>query len=755
MGNRPARLGVIAAFVMALCLSHAPAAFGEVKVFPTGGFPLSVAAGPDGNIWFTDPGTPLSFTGAQIGSVTQAGVVSKYTPGLSGSAWGIAKGSDGNVWFTEPSVQKAGYVKPSEPATSKTECEVPGMPNEGFNSQIAAGPDGNVWVPLGVNGIARVTPACVVTEFRVGLSAEADVCSVAAGPDGNVWFGDCGTPTAVGKITPTGTITEYEVPAAPKSIAAGPDGNLWFTQGNEESIGRITTSGVSTIFPAPTPSLPASIVAGPDGNLWAENRFSQNEQVRYEVPSEGTYKLGFEGEQTGATGEGTLTSGSKSVTGVSTSTGAFSVGEEIAGSGIPAGATITAISGSTLSISLAATASGPAALVADLSAKTTPVRIKGALEKLSTIGAGNVSVIGVSTQRTIAFVGKFSRADVPLPSCAYSVAVSPPCGFEVTAEAAPYKLMRIRPSGAVTQFPLSPSIGFAPFSESTLASDDAGHLWFSVWEPEFGIARFDVPIYRQLNVIVEGPGSVLISPGEVTCPPLCELELAHGSTITLTADPDPEAAFVRWKGCDTANGRQCTVTMANAKAVTAVFMATPGLTLSKAAGSGLGKVTSYPSGILCLANCSTTTAAFKEGAKVKLNQVPSKHFHFVEWLGDCTGSGLCEVTMSEGHEVEALFAEDPKHSLSLTKDGDGEGTVKSLPAGVNCGANCSWTNASFYEGEVVTLTATPSKVSTFEGWSGSCSGTGMTCTVTMSEAKSAEAKFGPTFSPLSEGEIKP
>ncbi len=739
MGNRPARL---AAFALAMALSHASAAFGETKVFPTEGMPLSITAGPDGNMWFTDPGSPPSFADAQIGSITPAGVVSKHTPGLSGSAWGIAKGSDGDVWFTEPGAKMVGHVDPSEPVTSKTECEVPGMPSEGFKSQIAAGYDGNVWVTLGPNGIARVTPACAVTEFTAGLDAGSDTCSIATGPDGNVWFGDCGTTNAVAKITPAGTIAEYEVAGPPRSITTGPDGNLWFTQGSEEGIGRITPSGVVTTFPVPSPSSPASIVAGPDGNLWAENRFSQNERWGFEAPAEGTYKLGFEGEQTGGTGAGELTLGSKEIKKGTSTSGTIAVGQQVTGKGIPAGATITAISGGTLFISLAATMSGPTQFTADLFSKSTTLQIKGALERLSTIGTGNVSVSSLSpSKRTIAFVGKFARADVPDPTCAFSVGV---CGLEEIDEAVPHKLMRIRPSGTVTQFPLSPSIAFTGFSESTLAPDDAGNLWFTV---EGGIARFDVPIYRQLNVIVEGPGSVLISPGEITCPPLCELELAHGSTITLTADPDPEAAFVRWKGCDTANGRQCTVTMANAKAVTAVFMATPGLTLSKAPGSGLGKVTSYPSGILCLANCSTTTASFKEGAKVKLTATPSKHFHFVEWLGDCTGSGLCELTMSEGRDVEALFEEDPTFGLGLTKEGDGEGTVKSLPAGINCGPTCSSTTAAFYTGEAVTLTATPGKGSTFEGWSGGgCSGTG-TCTVTMGGAMSIEAKFGPTYVP--------
>ncbi|HSE66070.1 MAG TPA: hypothetical protein VLB12_03735, partial [Gemmatimonadales bacterium] len=148
-----------------------------------------------------------------------------------------------------------------------------------------------------------------------------------------------------------------------------------------------------------------------------------------------------------------------------------------------------------------------------------------------------------------------------------------------------------------------------------------------------------------LTVIVKGPGSVDI-PGWGTCPPSCEVELPAGKKVTLTALPNSGALFLSWKGCDIGgiNGTQCAVTTAAGKTLIATFVATPELTVSKAPGSGLGKVTSYPGGVLCLANCSTTTAAFKEGAKVKLTATPSKHFHFVEWLGDCTGPGLCEVT---------------------------------------------------------------------------------------------------------------
>ena len=62
-----------------------------------GGVTEGIAAGSDGNLWFTEPGT------AQVGRVTPSGVVTEFaTPTKSSQPWGIASGSDGNLWFTEP-----------------------------------------------------------------------------------------------------------------------------------------------------------------------------------------------------------------------------------------------------------------------------------------------------------------------------------------------------------------------------------------------------------------------------------------------------------------------------------------------------------------------------------------------------------------------------------------------------------------------------------------------------------------------------
>jgi hypothetical protein len=163
------------------------------------------------------------------------------------------------------------------------------------------------------------------------------------------------------------------------------------------------------------------------------------------------------------------------------------------------------------------------------------------------------------------------------------------------------------------------------------------------------------------------------------------------------------------------------------------------LTVSRS-GSGNGKVVSSPSGIECPFTCKHD---FEKGTEVTLTATPEGSFSvFKEWTGACSGTGSCKVTMSAAKSVNAVFVKT--FALSVSKTGEGSGTVTSSPSGINCGGTCS---AEFGEGTEVTLTASPAEGSTFAGWSGACSGTG-SCKVTMSEAKSVTASFalksGPT-----------
>ncbi len=77
-------------------------------------------------------------------------------------------------------------------------------------------------------------------------------------------------------------------------------------------------------------------------------------------------------------------------------------------------------------------------------------------------------------------------------------------------------------------------------------------------------------------------------------------------------------------------------------------------------------------------------------------------------------------------------------TLTVTKAGTGTGTVSSAPTGISCGTDCTepyTTNTS------VTLIATPASGSKFTSWSGACTGTATTCTLSMSAAKSVTATF--------------
>src|ERR1019366_1833217 len=115
------------------------------------------------------------------------------------------------------------------------------------------------------------------TEFTAGLTNGSQPDSLTAAPDGNVWFADqLSGHKAIGRITPSGSITEFHAGLDPMSlqndITVGADGNLWIEQSMPGGVARITTAGVITEFTAGLNMGAGSekdrIVTGPDGNLW-------------------------------------------------------------------------------------------------------------------------------------------------------------------------------------------------------------------------------------------------------------------------------------------------------------------------------------------------------------------------------------------------------------------------------------------------------------------------------------------------------
>ena len=248
--------------------------------------------------------------------------------------------------------------------------------------------------------------------------------------------------------------------------------------------------------------------------------------------------------------------------------------------------------------------------------------------------------------------------------------------------------------------------------------------------------------------IEEGQGTVESSPAGVLCSPLCSASFPEGTEVTLTASPEAGYLFKSWKGCDkgSVEGRRCTVTLSSLgelREVGAKFVASYDVTLQN---NGGGKVYSKPGGALCLPSCTAATASFKEGKPVEVLTKPDKHFHLVEFGGDCSGT-TCEG-LEANSTVSASFAEDAKATLELGKEGGGQGLLKSKPAGLNCTYTCSGQEVSFYEGEVLTISWKLGKGTSSIEWTtgaGSCTGTSEAtegnCQVTMDEAHGLEASF--------------
>ena len=218
-----------AALIAAFALPSAAGAT-TIKEFPlsAGSDPLGIAAGPDGNLWFTDGGTTSA-----IGRVTPAGVIKEFTGPFigTGKPADITLGPDGNMWFTTT-----------------------GSP---------------------ANAIGKVTPSGQITEFQGGLNPSSAPSAITVGPDGNLWFLDNGVTRAIGRVQPNGTINEFPVPdlnANLEDLTPGPDGNVWFTdRGDTRAIGRVTPSGMITEFPGTLNQLssqPNGITAGTGGKLW-------------------------------------------------------------------------------------------------------------------------------------------------------------------------------------------------------------------------------------------------------------------------------------------------------------------------------------------------------------------------------------------------------------------------------------------------------------------------------------------------------
>jgi hypothetical protein len=250
-------------------------------------------------------------------------------------------------------------------------------------------------------------------------------------------------------------------------------------------------------------------------------------------------------------------------------------------------------------------------------------------------------------------------------------------------------------------------------------------------------AEFEGPEEFPLTVkINKAEGSVVSNPAGIECsgPPVqtCEAEFEEGTEVTLTASPAEGTRFNFWVGCPGAgeNGRQCTLTMDEAKEVKAFFIDTYDLTISRAEGSEYGEIKAIGKGSLCPYRCSTSTTSFTAGEEITLATTTYGEKHFAEFTngtGDaeaCDGLTECTFTVTEtDSSVEGLFVQNDKATLSMSKEGGGEAKVRAFPGAFECLRICSSAAGEVFPGTEITVTwelAEGTDSIAFSGEAGDC-----------------------------------
>lgn len=137
------------------------------------------------------------------------------------------------------------------------------------------------------------------------------------------------------------------------------------------------------------------------------------------------------------------------------------------------------------------------------------------------------------------------------------------------------------------QFPNAPIDAFWSSSPSVGYSDFAWNVYFNrgyvlSYNRDISLpvrlvrASQSLGYWPSITVIKNGTGTGTVSsnPQGISCGTTCINGFSSGKKVTLSATPDADSVFVRWKGDCTGTQPSCTVTVKKGKYVTAVFEST-------------------------------------------------------------------------------------------------------------------------------------------------------------------------------------
>ena len=225
--------------------SRRPASITEFPVPTAGSGPSGIAAGPDGNLWFTE------YNGNQIGRITPAGVDHRV-PRPHGRQPALRASRPART-----ATSGSPRPRPTRSAGSRRPASITEFPHPDRRQRARRHHGRPGRQPL-VHRERRQQDR--PDHARPASSPSSRSPRPAAAPAGSRpgRTATSGSPRAVGnqigRITPAGVVTEFPMPASRRQRAVRPSrpartGDLWFSEFGQEAspfgrIGRITTGGL-------------------------------------------------------------------------------------------------------------------------------------------------------------------------------------------------------------------------------------------------------------------------------------------------------------------------------------------------------------------------------------------------------------------------------------------------------------------------------------------------------------------------------
>jgi uncharacterized repeat protein (TIGR02543 family) len=260
-----------------------------------------------------------------------------------------------------------------------------------------------------------------------------------------------------------------------------------------------------------------------------------------------------------------------------------------------------------------------------------------------------------------------------------------------------------------------------------------------------GATNLSATVNVSVQSVIKFPLSLAVLPsngGTVTATPPASVDgYSAGTVVMLTASAAEGFSFSGWSGGATGTQNPLSVTMDAAKSITANFspVVLPTLTLTLA--------TNPPNGgtIQVMPAPNAAGGRYVQGTDVTLTAVPAFNFAFMNWSGDISSpSHSIKVTLDTDKTLTANFFESltPAHVLTLVTNPPAAGRIQASPT-----PNAP--NGQYYEGTVVTLTASALGLNAFTNWSGATNSTAATITIVVDADKMLTANFvaviAPTF----------